>query len=641
MEFHLSHQICAATNKCGGFGIFYQSQDPSLSEAKQSIARNGTYNPPSFEGSVEVKDYPINFAHYTVEDSEHRQRPVLLFSKYTGATNHTPDRPGNYITHSVVFSESIDGFSIPQLFECIPFRKSLTIEEESTFVPPAETLLCEPDDLMPDIPKALRFLQTRQGLLNAFLEIVDCIISGWIEDKSHSIVINSSTNQESIGLIFALYSILPSTTINGYSFATFISNPSTVPFQICGVVPECKATRLDPTYFKVLETGDDSKLYQPINSITRFLNECIATANADNVKALSNLLGKYGINHLDRRAELPFLIRDFKQHISEKTLDDLNHVLSIFSPRQSEHKKALVEFVSTTNPGLFFEYSKQEVGDELSQADSLTSQINIIEGYLRRLSNLVDKEQLLAFYAIAEGSMSKPAIIAVNLLTDYEDIKRICLSNTALLNHLLETIDKNWNSILKTEVFLNFIRYYQNYLISDNCPRARQWIITNKMKNAINNGTFLSDFEQFNNYFKQLDEQQKLNIVIQFIQTENNKGLLTPESFKQIVDLVNQNVSTPAFFWKNYFGTHNDEFAKEGDQPNYTDFWQSSMLKRYLVVFSPIEQWIAYKDIIDGFDEFDVRWMLEKFIETHNAEAYRKFATMAPKKRRGLWRSWS
>ena len=48
-------------------------------------------------------DFPITFAFYKLPSSG---RFVYLRSQYTGRANHTPDRFGNFFSHSVILKES-------------------------------------------------------------------------------------------------------------------------------------------------------------------------------------------------------------------------------------------------------------------------------------------------------------------------------------------------------------------------------------------------------------------------------------------------------------------------------------------------------------------------------------------------------
>ena len=100
MTFNISNHIYAATRQRGGFGVFYQSSNLSdMTEVnKNMVNRNGNYQAPD----ALKENPPINYAYYLIDDHGLR-RAVLLRSCYTGATNHTPDRMGNYLTHTVVF----------------------------------------------------------------------------------------------------------------------------------------------------------------------------------------------------------------------------------------------------------------------------------------------------------------------------------------------------------------------------------------------------------------------------------------------------------------------------------------------------------------------------------------------------------
>ena len=121
----------------GGFFIFDSS--PSLTKDELSeIERIGSYevfdnNFGNLDEEMIKEVYPICIAYYSLKSFPNRK--ILIRSNYTGATNHTPDRPGNFFTHAVIFESNKLDFSFKQFFEHFKWKKILTIEEDKSYKP--------------------------------------------------------------------------------------------------------------------------------------------------------------------------------------------------------------------------------------------------------------------------------------------------------------------------------------------------------------------------------------------------------------------------------------------------------------------------------------------------------------------------
>ena len=107
MLFNINHHIYAATRLRGGFGVFYSSKDLNYLnvETQDDIEKKCNYIAPNTFRDKDINNYPVNYAFYVVDDNG-KKKAALLRSKYTGATNHTPDRAGNFLSHTIVFEDS-------------------------------------------------------------------------------------------------------------------------------------------------------------------------------------------------------------------------------------------------------------------------------------------------------------------------------------------------------------------------------------------------------------------------------------------------------------------------------------------------------------------------------------------------------
>lgn len=625
------HHIYAATCKSRGFGVFYQS--PGMSHIEEDalnvIKRNATYKEPYLLNSnTDVEKYPINHEYYLVTDAG-KTRSVLASSKYTGATNHTPDRRGNFITHTVVFDDFLGKNHISCLMDKISFRDSLTIEEESSFVAPADTIESPKENLTSLITENVRFLKSDRCYLNSFLEVIDLIMSGWLDSKGRNITLSALTNEVCKNLIFSLYSILPAYIINRFSFASYVASPSSVSFQICGVIPECGVTKLDPDYFKIIQVGSPTETYTPINKFTRVLKKWITNEQFEKIANLERLLQSYDIVRLDKTVEIPFEIEEFKESIATKTLPELNAILQGLSPKQEAHRKDLIDFVSSENPNLYLDYYTQEVKKYIIKNHSVLSQINILERCFRSLHSSYDDKQLLRIYKEIEDVLCDKTIISSKLLLDENpDIKRIIKENSLLCEYLLSCSEKKWNSVSDQDKEA-IVKEYREWLFAKKYTNIQSWFSLNGIINEVRNGTFLDKVYDYQTILSNLSKEYRSKIFIELVETTNNKGKLSERTLSEITLLVDKYLDES--FWKRLFDY--DNIAEKDDSwKKYRRAWPLSMIKRYFVYFYVIrhEEITKVSSIIETLNEYESRWILEKLIETHHKDGHERLQSAIP-----------
>lgn len=639
MDFSISHQIYAATRKNGGFGVFFQS--PCLFQLddsnKEIIKKNSAYSAPlAFSNSTDVGLYPVNYAYYTIENDGFK-RSALLFSKYTGATNHTPDRHGNFLSHSVLFDAFIERMSIPELLRHFPFQNSLTIEEEGTFTQPSEKWEYEQMDTSLSIRESLEFLLTDKKYQSTLVAIVDEIIAGWLDTKGHNITIYAQTNQECINMIYALYTLIPPCIINHYSFATYVSHPSKVSYQICGIIPECKVTELDPEYFRLFDVEKSVENYSPKWEFTKLFNKWLSRQDIEKINALSQLYKDYQIAKLDKKVDLPFRIEAFKENISTKQIADLNDILQLFPSNLSIPKDKLIEHVRNNNLALYLSYQTQEMKKEVKTNHSIITCINIIEKYIKMLGSNLNDEQLLLFYKEFEQAVSqlaRPGQIAVELLTsDYQDIRAICLNNISLQDHLFNSVEINWDDIKNKETFL---REYEEILNNYKFPKIKLWKEKQALENDIKNGTLFDNIERYENTLSKFKEKDLVEIFSKSLEIKNEKGELSFAFLVKAIGHINSYFAEPSIFWNKYFMNEIEKVGNDYRTP-YSNKWPYSLIKRCLIVdvaISDIHSISNYEGLYSDFDEYECRWVLERLSEIHNKEGYNTLLPLLPREKK-------
>lgn len=642
MKYYISHQIYAATRKNGGFGVFYQSPTQSQLEDsnREIIKKNSTYSAPvALPNSTDLSVFPVNLAYYTIEDNGTR-KTALLFSRYTGATNHTPDRQGNFLSHTIIFEDYLEKICIPEILKILPFQKSLTIEEETTFSPPLEEFEYEQQDSSSYIQEIVNFLISDPKYQNTLLAIIDEIIDGWLNMKGHNITINATTNYECINLIYALYSLIPAYLINKYSFTTYTYNPNKISYQICGIIPECKVMELDPEYFKIFAVEKSVENYSPKWELTKLLKIWLSEHDIEKIGSLGQLFTDYNIEELDERVEMPFRIEDFKENISTKQIADLNNILQLFPSSLSIPKDKLIEHVKNSNLDLYLSYQTQEMRKEVKMNHSITTCVNIIEKYIKMLGPNLNDEQLLLFYKDFEQTISqlaRPGQIAAELLTsNYQDVRTIYLNNRSLQDYLFNSVEINWNDIRNKEAFL---RDNEEILNNYKFPKIKLWIEKQALENDIKNGSFFDNIESYEDTLSKFEEKDLVEIFLKSLEVKNEKGELSFAFLDKAISLINYHFAEPSIFWNNFFLSEIEKAGKDYRIP-YSNKWSYSLIKRFLIVHLAISDNHSisnYEGLFGDFDEYECRWILERLSEIHNKDGYNTLLSLLPREKKKIF----
>ena len=629
MTFDINHNIYAATLRRGGFGVFYSSKNLAYlnGETQNEIEKKSNYTAPNSFRDEDIENYPVNFASYFVDDNG-KQKSALLRSKYTGATNHTPDRAGNFLAHTIIFENALDDICLPLLLKSVPFLDHLTLEDESNFIPPAETFEYTQPSLQSYLSNILKYLCEDRRRLTTLLRIIDEILDGWLLKRGNNITVYTASGKESADLIFALYSIIPSYLINHFSFATYTYNPNRVNYKICGVVPGC-ITEDFPEYIKVFELEKQSDDYLPKYFFSKMILNWIDNKDVDRIIGLEKLLKEYDVKDFDKQVEIPFKIEQFKKDLQSKNISDLYNVLSLFSPSQSELKSDLIELIRTQKPQLYFEYMKQEMSKETMRQNTLTAYISTFEDFLRKINGVADKKQVFDFYNTFEENARRRSfnieIIISNLLTtSYDDIKQICLSNDSLKAHLFKKIEDGWENVVNKD---EFVRQHENYLLEGSFPNISMWMNKKKIENDLKEGLFFVNIKANEDPLKKLEFSERRDLFIKAIIQENNKGKMDNPTLSSITSWISDYFNSSSQFWEVLFRNH--DVNNDSKEFTYSDIWPISLIKRNVILLETQKGRLSnYQSIVENLNEYEIQWLADAMIMLHLNTDYHTFIKM-------------
>ncbi|GEM_PF-3727908 len=620
-EYNISHLYYTISVKCRGEGVFASSiTKDEINELTRAyiIGYKQPSQLPSQPSDKEIADlFPIKKGCIKLNTSS---KYVILCSRYTGKCNHTPNRYGNYLSHAIVFNESLDFIKLPILLKDYPFIESLMRDEEDAFQMASEQWLfnVSTSKVIEEIKNALCFLNKSENLKLIFAAIVDKILDGWLNNKKNNIVIRAS-KEDVTNFIYAIYTILPSHLINKIFFSTFVGTLRECPFQIVGIVPESVLDFSDNNLVFDLEQQSEYKIK---NSFTQYIYELISTDNTlslidDKAKQIfdfERLLPEY-INRMDK-FQLNSIISSIKlknRILHDSSLDIEEFVRIHTSISNDTEKKKLLTLIEEKNKRLFAEYLFVTINNSVSTTEKLDLLRKYFQEYIKN-----DEVLLKLFYPLIILPLKKKISISDNerlsteLFVNFNDVKQFIIHDEDLMDELIN-IDK-WFSrnINNNERLLEqFIEKYSD-MISLNLPFLYKRKIKKNLLSDIKNNIFSPSEEKYAEKILQLSESDKQQILFKYILTDNyiNKFDLT---FKKYMPIIERFCSESLFdFWKNFFS------QKEINNENA---YSISYLKRMFTI--TIIDINAYQGIIGKFryTKYEKTYLIEHYHNIGNIDS--------------------
>lgn len=598
MNINIHNLFYGATIKKGGFGTFFSSlvlKLEDLKEIEKIVSYAPPYDLPQSPSNEEIENlFPINCAYYRFKTSNN----IAVFrSKYTGSCNHTPDRFGNFISHSIIF-ENNDSLNIPIIFSNFKFRNSLTVEEEATFTEDSRELVY--DCLKVDFTFYIDYLNNNVKSLNAFLSILDLLINGWLNDGKKNITL-LGTKEENQTIIFALYTLLPSSLINKFSFATYVSNPTKYPFQITGIIKENNISRLDSIFFNLIEVNKLLE-YIPQNEFTIYYLELIKKQKY-RYDTLIEIINEHNIVNFGKSLNFIPKSNEFFENIKDKTISDYKKIVT--SDLSIKIKEKIENQSKNENPTLYIQILLEKLNQNriYSHKDFIDNLNSFFNKYFSSDINFKD-EYFYDFYLKAKENYSyNKSELSVHFLIEFDlnnknDIEKELLSvnswleNNKLLNEEIVKLIKKYNDFIKKDNMLNLFK------------NKKRLEFDNHLKEGKLKSMLLKGCDDFN----ELDNKDKFDILLYLIWSENEKGKfdITFNSYKE---LVISYYDEPFDFWVKFFKTKFEEKLEQKHSLSY--------LKRNFIINSFKENYVVeFSSRIDFTD--NEKWWLNDYINENN-----------------------
>lgn len=632
-NFSVRHHYYTTSRKQMGIGSFAFSSVISKEECKE-LEQNATYTSPlklpknPTQEEIEIL-FPICYTYYRLKSSG---KLVLSHSKYTGRTNHTPDRFGNFITHSILFDTVILNNRIPVLIKNLQFRQSLTIEEEDSF-------LIDPEDVQIEVSSNIineilaqyaLFLVEKPQYLNTFCLVVDTLIDGWLNKLGTNITICGSSNEVQ-NLLFSLYLFLPKSLINRITFSTYVDNPSKYSFQLCGIIPECGIKSLDDKYFKLFNI-DNYYNYEVQNEFTKYISSVIAKQYNlnESIKILETILTEFNINTFSTKLNTPINTLKFRDNIAQETIDSFINLLK--NEISMVQREKLIEYVSVRNINLYFEYIVYKFKEDLRFKYNFKEKNSLFENYYKQYFSKNHDFFESHFYQFCMAFKSFLNEIdtfnfSYTLITSFDSSRFL---NKDELQEEIINVNSYFNESQNEEEFEKFFLKYGN-LISASHQNLINMKVKRELLIQIKENKFFEYIEKNEENIRLLSLNDRNKLFTRAIQSKNIISQFDL-SFGQYIPLIEKFFTEDSKLFWSYF------FKQEESTTNKSH--SLSYLKRHFIitVFSNI----AYYECIKGLplNDYEKYWLLEFFKEKGDLKSYDRLSPLINYNVKGLEKSY-
>lgn len=578
----------------------------------------------------EIKnEFPINTAFYRLPTSG---RFVYLRSQYTGTANHTPDRHGNFFSHSVILKDNQPSVPAALLFNQFEssFRKGFSIEEDESFKPELSEreIVIDDQNVTAYIPAFTRFCDFLQieNNLKIFSKILDLIVDGTLTTKGNIITICAEKNQVR-ETILAINFFLPQHIANKISFATYVNNPTRYPFQIAGIIPQCGITTLDTRYYSLVEATPNFE-YDIKHAYTKFLSDVIKEKSDNSFeqwKDLNNEIKSLGINEPNLQLNAPILFRNFVKEIFLKDIQDFKNLLNLNLPTEkvNELKKVTVE----KNPELYLKY----VLGELKNAKSRASWFNekkeaYLKIYLEHFENNNSfREDYLPYLVeeFREGlSATERSLASLHVLST-SNTNGIKASNW--LNERFQEADL-WfeDEFIDIEKKLDPVRIlndkYKLQTFQETIPNIMKVKSFDDIRKAAEKDDFVRNIRNYKDFLSKATDKEKTELLLLGFNHDAYFFKMKFQDFDNYIKVVKEYLpEQQPDFWYRFFDNNSRGFNKDNNPKKHSLDYLKKKFVSLLFLKQNENHELFSKLKLD--DEYTIRWIEEDIREHTTREA--------------------
>lgn len=624
-----------------GFGFFDYSLSLREDELTE-IEKYGEYRSilkidnPTKEEIQEL--YPINIVFYRLRANSNST--VLMYSNYTGRTNHTPDRFGNFFTHSLIIESNSISFSLRNFFNTFPFKKNLPIEEDQNYKQNLGVKTLDESFLVlnenEDFTYFCNFLNLNKNRIKHFLEIINYIFNFKILDEKGqniSIVAEKDSLQD---WVLSINYFLPKDLAHKISFASYVKSPENYPFKITGLLPDSNFSSLDPKYFKVFDTNKEAVKDVQNCEYAELINEAIIKNNFElfqeirteiehtPYRSVNQKLGKYIFLHNCHKEND---ISQYKRLFHSFDDDDITKYLKALT----EHKKS-----GLIDKSLYYTF-EQKI-NRLNWQQATDEFFNIYSKFIAPCSLLFSTtRQVLDVLVCSINSFDRINVYKKLLIKSEFNIE-----DQELLSSYLSEIDNHYHDLESrladdNDFIDSLISKYRPALDKDQYQNIQKFMTYKELINLADNAISLKDITKYSKQIQELKHKSKIKF---FQKLMNNQEMLQIGRFESFLPLKTEIKKyldeSENQFWREFFMSN-----KEYDKKEDTKFHTLNYLKKKFVseVFLSEDINEELLSFLDFYNDYEIKWIEEDIQNSNNTnEALNRFKDyIRTKKSRSSW----
>lgn len=628
------HYFTASKYK-GGF--FTLDNSPSLSNDEiKELEKKGQYvlpiNSPNSPSVDQIENlFPVNIAFYKLKSSG---KIVYLQSTYTGSANHTPDRPNNFFSDSIILECDSITFPAVYIYDNFNFKKQLNISEDENYTPGLtdnKTLSFEFSNHWKQIyfRRFQSFINNDLNKQNTLGKIIDAIVEGWLATPGRNITICDKKDNINEWVLLLNF-LLPLKLINNLSFASYVSDPrkENYPFSITCIVPECDISSLPKEYFKLYDVSVNDN-YEVSQKYTKYLIE-ILNKNPEEAYGLWEKLNEnidtLDINELNNKLNTPVLLDEYYKNLKQET-DFYKLKIILALELSQETNKLIISNTISENPQLVLELLK----------DKLNSKIPLLNNFNEKISyfNETYKEYFEPYKEFRETQLMQYVEGFRDILKDEE---KCAASYYSLKNFDLDNLQQqDWidEKLLDVDYYLERVQYeIENKIdivsfldkklkldkIKNNIPQIMKLRTYDDIRKAAIKDGFIKKVGSYKEFLLSISDKDKIEL---FMIAFNNdayfyKGVFQ-DDFHNYITTIKQHLSEKeAEFWYLFFDK-NQSFNKDNNPKKHSlDYLKKKFVS---LLFRKHSENYRLIEKLDLNDTYIIRWIEEDIREHTTSEA--------------------
>jgi len=629
------HYYTASKYKNG----FYTLDNSAFLNSKEieDLEKFGIYKAPpglnSNPNDDEIKSlFPVNFSFYKLPAPSNKF--VYLRSEYTGRTNHTPDRYGNYFSHSVILKDTSPTFPASFLFDQFSFKERFAIEEDEMFQPKLEekeiNINIDLMKIVSDFNHFCSFFGKEQNL-SIFVKVLDLLTDGFLAKKEHTIIIcaNSDTLKD---LILSINFFLPLAIANQISFATYLNNPKGYPFQIVGIIPECGIPSLDPNYDTLIDASLPFE-YEAKNDYSKFLFEIIKDKSEGSFNQWQDLnnsiIYEFEITEASTRLNAPILFYDFVNAPTNKNIQDFKALLNANIPLEKESK--LKQVTAEKNPQLLMEYIIEDLKRKIGLCCILKEKKDVfIKIYLEYFASSEHFRQNCLIQIADEfidlsGNEKSEATLFILRTANFSHVissewlrQKIQEADEYFSDEYFSFDSRDFEARIESIKILN--EKFELKAFQESIPNIMKLKLFDDMRKSAQEDDFVRKIRKHHDFFAKATDKEKTELLLLAFNHDAYffKGKFC--NFDNYINIVKDYLpERQSEFWYRFFDNNSQSFNR-GSNPNKHSLHYLKKKFVSLIFLNQNENHLLFSKLkLD--DEYTIRWIEEDIREHSTREA--------------------